>query len=266
MTDAAAPRLDVIIPVYNEDDNIVPTLVALAHAVKTPARVLIGYDREDDTTLPAIRNNSAKFGNLTIDFVRNRGRGAQGAVLTGLAASQAPFALVQMADDDYNAGIIDAMVRLAETGCDVVCASRFMPGGSMVGCPWLKAVLVRAASFTLHHFGRLPARDATNGFRLFSRRAVDRIAVESDRGFCYSIELLVKCHRLGWRIGEVPAQWIERRHGASRFEVVKWLPAYLRWYFYAFATTYLRRKPGTVPMRQTAPASSSPPVGGRSAA
>ena len=85
---------------------------------------------------------------------------------------------------------------------------------------------------------------------MFSRRAVDRIAVESDRGFCYSIELLVKCHRLGWRIGEVPAQWIERRHGASRFQVVKWLPAYLRWYFYAFATTYLRRKPGTVRMRQ----------------
>jgi dolichol-phosphate mannosyltransferase len=44
---------------------------------------------------------------------------------------------------------------------------------------------------------RLPTRDVSNGFRLFSRRMKDEIAVESDRGFCYSIELLVKCPRLG---------------------------------------------------------------------
>ena len=111
----------------------------------------------------------------------------------------------------------------------------------MVGCPWLKAALVRAGNFSLFHLARLPTRDASNGFRLFSRRVMDDIVVESDRGFCYSIELLVKCHRLGWRIGEVPARWFERAHGTSRFQVVRWLPAYLRWYLYAFATTYLRR-------------------------
>ena len=43
----------------------------------------------------------------------------------------------------------------------------------MVGCPWLKAMLVRGGNFTLHHLARLPTRDATNGFRLFSRRVVD---------------------------------------------------------------------------------------------
>lgn len=249
MNSAATPRLDVVIPVYNEGANILPTLQSLQRAVKTPFRVLICYDRDDDNTLTAIRDNGEQLGAMPIAFVRNKGRGALGAVLTGLAASEAPFALVMMADDHYNAGIIDAMAAKAETGCDIVCASRFMPGGSMVGCPWLKAVLVRAGNFTLHHLGRLPTRDATNGFRLFGRRVVDRIAVESDRGFCYSIELAVKCHRLGWRIGEVPAQWFERAHGTSRFQVVRWLPAYLRWYFYAFATTYLRRSGKTVPLR-----------------
>jgi hypothetical protein len=113
-------------------------------------------------------------------------------------------------------------------------------------------MLARVGNFTLCHLARLPAHDASNGFRLFSRRVIDQIAVESERGFCYSIELLVKCHRLGWRIGEVPSQWIERRQGASRFQVVKWLPAYLRWYAYAFATTYLRRGPDTVRMTQAA--------------
>lgn len=119
----------------------------------------------------------------------------------------------------------------------------------MQGCPWLKAVLVRIGAFTLHRIARLPTHDPTSGFRLFSRRVIDRIAVESDEGFCYSIELLVKAHRLGWRIGEIPALWFERKHGASRFRVLKWLPAYLRWYRYAFATTFLRRPADTVVMK-----------------
>jgi dolichol-phosphate mannosyltransferase len=88
-------------------------------------------------------------------------------------------------------------VARADSGCDIVCACCFMAGGNMVGCPGLKALLVRAGNFTLYHMARLPTRDASNAFRLFSRRMMDEIAVESDRGFCYSIELLVKCHRLG---------------------------------------------------------------------
>lgn len=249
MNDVTRQRLDIVIPVYNEGDNIVPTLRALASDVRTQTRVLICYDREDDDTLPAINSNRAAFGALTILFVRNRGRGAHGAVLSGFAASEAPFVLVLPADDDYNAKIVDAMVAEAAKGHDIVCASRFMAGGAMVGCPWLKNVLVRSANFTLYHIARLPTRDASNGLRLFSRRAIDGIAIESDRGFCYSIELLVKCHRLGWRVGEVPARWFERAHGASRFQVIGWLPHYLRWYAYAFATTYLRRPPETVPRK-----------------
>ena len=243
------PRLDIVIPVYNEGANILRTLQSIARAVATPKRVLICYDREDDNTLPAIRDNRAALGELAVDFVRNRGRGAHGAVLSGFAASQAPFVVVLPADDDYNAGILDALVARTDSGCDIVCASRFMAGGSMVGCPWLKAFFVRAGNFTLYHLARLPTCDASNGFRLFSRRAIDEIVIESDRGFCYSIELLVKCHRLGWRIGEVPANWFERTSGSSRFQVLRWLPAYLRWYVYAFATTYLRRPARTVRLR-----------------
>ena len=79
---------------------------------------------------------------------------------------------------------------------------------------------------------------------MFSRRTMDEI--ESTRGFCYSIELLVKCHRLRWRIGEVLARWFERVDGKSRFRV----GTYMRWYAYAFATTFLGRSAGTVPLRR----------------
>jgi glycosyltransferase involved in cell wall biosynthesis len=245
------PELDIVIPVYNEGRNIVATLAALRRALATPARVLICYDHPDDDTLSAIRANPQAYAGLAVEFVRNRGRGAHGAVMSGFAASAAPFVLMYPADDDANAPMLDRMVALARAGCDIVCASRFMPGGAMVGCPPLKAALVRSANFTLRHLARLPTTDASNGFRLFSRRVIERIAVESDQGFCYSIELLVKAHRLGWKIDEVPVRWFERRHGASRFRVVKWLPAYLRWYGYAFATTFLRRPPETVPLKGT---------------
>ena len=97
---AAAPRLDIVIPVYNEGANILPTLQSIARAVETPKRVLICYDRDDDNTLTAIRDNRDALGELAIDFVRNCGRGAHGAVLSGFAASATPYVIVAMADDD----------------------------------------------------------------------------------------------------------------------------------------------------------------------
>jgi len=241
-------QLDVLIPVYNEGHNILGVVDALRREVSTPFNILICYDFEEDDTLAALEEGDTT--GLSIRLVRNTGSGAHQAVLSGFAASDAPFVLVYPADDDYNAGIVDAMAEIAGRGHDIVCASRFMKGGGMVGCPWIKSGLLRLANFTLYHLARLPTQDASNGFRLFSRRAVDTIVIESDRGFTYSIELLVKCHRLGWAVGDVPAQWFERRIGQSRFRVFEWLPAYLRWYFYAFATTYLRRGPATVPVRQ----------------
>lgn len=245
-------ELDIVIPVYNEGGNIVRTLAALKRSVKTPYRVLICYDFEEDNTLAAIRSHPEECSGIDIVMVKNRARGAHSATMSGFAASTAPFVIMYPADDDYNGALLDGMVEEGRKGADIVCASRFMAGGEMKGCPWLKAVLVRCASFSLCHFARLPTHDCTNGFRLFSRRVIDRIPVESDAGFCFSIELLVKCHRLGWPIAEIPASWQERHEGKSRFRVLKWLPEYLRWYRYGFATTWLRRSPATVMLRATA--------------
>jgi dolichol-phosphate mannosyltransferase len=234
-------RLDVVIPVFNEGPNIVEVLQTLAREVRTPIRVMVCYDFDEDDTLVALRSYPDPPFEVTL--VKNRARGPHAAVLTGFARSDAEAVLVYPADDKHNAAIVDRMYAAYESGCDLVAASRFMPGGTMEGCPWLKAVLVRGASFTLHHLARLPVRDATSGFRLFSRRLLDAIEIESTEGFTYSIELLVKAHRRGFRLCETPAVWIERRpgEGKSSFKLLRWLPAYLRWYRYAFATTWLRR-------------------------
>jgi len=227
-------ELDIIIPVYNEGENILPVLSSLGEYVRTPFRVLLCYDRDDDTTLAAVRNAPAFP--FPLALVKNRGLGSHGAVVTGFEESAAPAVLVFPGDDDYNAARIDLMVEQFRSGCEIVAASRFMPGGCMKGCPWLKALLVRSSAFALYHLARVPTHDPSNGFRLFSRRVLETIPIESSLGFTYSLELLAKCHRLGWKIGEVPAAWYERRQGASRFRLLKWLPHYLAWFFYCFET------------------------------
>lgn len=228
-------KLDIVIPVYNEGRTIMRTLAALAQ-IQTPFRVLICYDFEEDDTLTAIREGGD---DERIQFIKNTGRGPHAAVISGFEASAAPLVLVYPADDDYNAEIVDEMVQRALDGNDLVCASRFMLGGNMVGCPFVKNLLVRTAAISLYHLGRVPTHDSSNGFRLFSRRLLKRVTIESRVGFSYSLELLAKCHRLGWPIAEVPAHWYERTVGKSRFRVLKWLPAYLRWYLYIYKTTYL---------------------------
>jgi dolichol-phosphate mannosyltransferase len=233
----AADRVDVVVPVYNEAENIVRMLAAFEREVNAPVRILICYDREDDTTLAALRGTRSKF---EIIPVRNAGKMAHGAIVTGMRFGRSPAVITYMADDDYNAGLIDRMIAAFRRGADVVAPSRYIPGGSLQGCRWYKAFGSRAACWTLAHFARFPVHDATNAFRLFSRRLLDAVTIESSVGFTFSIELAAKCHRLGWTFRELPARWFERSEGKSRFRVFEWLPSYLRWYFYIFGTTHFR--------------------------
>lgn len=231
--------MDIIVPVYNEANNIITFLLSLKSNIqKISYRVLICYDFEEDTTLLAIQKNKILLEGISIDFVRNRGRGPHSAILSGFKVATADAILVMPADDFQNASIIDIMAEKLYRGIDIVCASRLMPGGTMQRCPFLKNILVRFASYTLYHLARIPTHDATNGFRMFSRTLLNQITIESCVGFTYSIEILVKAHRLTKSIIEIPAHWIERTEGNSRFQIFKWFIPYLRWYFYAFATTY----------------------------
>lgn len=229
------PTIDIVIPVYREGRGIVSVLENLRDKVRSPVRYLICHDSWDDPTLVFARSVSG----IELECVLNEGKGVHAAILTGFRKSTAAAVIMYPADDSANAGLIDSLIEKFKEGNEIVAPSRFMKGGCMVGCPWLKGVLVRLAAFTLHHLARLPVHDPTNGFRLFSRRALTEIPIESNEGFTYSLEILVKAHRRGWKIAEVPALWFERKMGKSRFRVFGWARAYLRWYFYAYQTTWL---------------------------
>lgn len=235
------PPLDIVIPIYNEGKKIVELLNKFEISVKTKFRVLLCYDDETDNIFEH-REKFDKF-KFKIILVKNPEVGPSSAIKRGLNFGDSNCVIVYPADDFINFNIIDKMYEAFNSeNNDIVVASRFMKGGSMKGCPLLKSILVRLASSTLYFFSSIPVKDASNGFRLFSRKLINSVTIESKLGFAYSLELLAKCNRMGLKIKEVPAQWEERDEGSSRFKILKWLPDYLKWYFYGLATTWLRRK------------------------
>jgi len=106
-------RLDIIIPVFNEGENIVPALEAFRTKISTPFRVLICYDRDDDNTLPAVEAYPQRS-SVDVVFVKNRDKGPHAAIMTGFEQSRAPYVLVFPADDTYNVDRIDQLVAAAD--------------------------------------------------------------------------------------------------------------------------------------------------------
>jgi len=109
-----------------------------------------------------------------------------------------------------------------------------MRGGQQIGGPFLKSRLSRLAGLTLHLFGRVGTRDATNSFKAYSTDFVRTVGIESEAGFEVGLELIAKARRNRRRVAEIPTIWLERDFGQSRFQIVKWIPHYFRWYRYAF--------------------------------
>ena len=231
--------LEIVIPIYNEGEKVVKLLDEFEKYVNTKIRVLLCYDIDEDNIFNYV--NEFKKYSFEVVLVKNPLAGPCEAIKHGLDFGNSDCVIVFPADDFLNINIIDQMYSSFKNNNDIVVASRFIKGGSMKGCPLIKSILVRAASSTLYFFSSIPARDASNGFRLFSRRLLNTVTIESKVGFAYSLELLAKCNRLKLKIAEIPAQWEERSEGSSRFKIFKWLPQYLKWYFYGLTTTWLKK-------------------------
>jgi dolichol-phosphate mannosyltransferase len=224
------PVLSVVIPAYNEGNNIEGTLrKLLAGVAARPLEVLVVCDRREDNTVPVVRRLQKEQPEVML-LDNHFGVGALNAVRSGLDAAAAPFVLVTMADGSDDPSDVDAMLALALGGADVVAASRYMPGGRQLGGPPFKRLLSRLAGMSLHLVGGLPIRDATSNYRLYSRRLLDQVEIESRAGFELALELTVKAHRLGLRLAEVPTTWRDRTAGQSNFRLWAWMPHYLRWY------------------------------------
>jgi glycosyltransferase involved in cell wall biosynthesis len=232
--------LHILIPVYNEHDNIRRTLDELERVVTALHDITIVYDHDEDTTLPVAHAWAAAHGGVRLHLLRNDlGKGVVNAIRKGLGSVRDGAALVIMADMADDLRVVDSMVALYEQGCHVVCGSRYMPGGRQIGGPWLKGFLARVAGLSLRLLTGINTHDVTNSFKLYSAELLSKVTLESQGGFEIGLEVLVKCFALGMAIGEVPSTWRDRTAGESRFQLWRWLPHYLRWYGYAVRWRWL---------------------------
>ena len=229
-------QLSIVIPVFHEEKNIVKVLARIEKLVKTPHETIVIYDSEDDPTVKKVQRSKLKVQN-TAKLIKNsvgNGRGVMNAIKTGFKKAKGEAIVVTMADLCDDVSQIDMMYRYILNGSDIVCASRYMRGGKKIGGPLLKTFLSRLAGLTLYRFFGVPTHDATNAFKIYRRKIFDRIKIESTGGFEYSLEIVVKAHRLGYKIKEIPTVWRDREEGKSHFKLWRWLPNYVQSYLCIF--------------------------------
>ena len=224
-------KLDIIIPVYNEDENIVRLLKSLEDEIVCNFRVLICYDSESDKTLKYVKNSNVI--DKEILLIKNPKQGPNSAIIEGINSSIAEIILVYMADDFENVKIINNMINLIERGNDLVIASRFVPGGNMLGAKKIKKVITVIGSYLIYYFARIPFKDCTNSFKMFSASLKNKIKLNSTTGFTFALELTIKSYLLNLKIIEIPSIWIEAKNRKSNFKVLKWLPYYIYWLLFS---------------------------------
>jgi len=227
----SAGELTIIVPVYNEAENITPLIEEVERHVPPPFTMRVVYDFDEDTTVPVVKRLQQTRPWLEL-HKNDIGRGVVNALKAGFSTVTQGPVIVMMGDLSDDIAVIPRMLELYRTH-HVVCPSRYMKGGAQIGGPIFKRVLSQAAGVSLKLAVGFPTADATNNFRLYDARMVHELGVDSEAGFEVALELTAKAFRAGYRITEVPATWRDRSAGESRFDMRKWLPHYLYWYVFA---------------------------------
>ena len=232
-------KLDIIIPVYNEDENITRLLKALEDEVACNFRVLICYDNETDKTLEHFKNTNVISKEILL--IKNPKQGPNSAIIEGIKLSNAEIILIYMADDFENIKLINNMINLIIRGNDLVIPSRFIYGGKMIGNKKIKIMLSTFGAYLMYYLVRIPFKDCTNAFKMFSKNLKEKIKFESTKGFTFALELTTKSYLLNLKIIEIPSIWIETKNRKSNFRIYKWLPYYIYWLLFSIVKNYTLR-------------------------
>lgn len=221
----------MILPVFNEGENIKKQIEVLERSIPFDHELLVIYDFDRDNTVPVVKKLLTRF--KSVRLVKNIfGRGIINAVVTGFKKSRGEYVVVMPADLADNPETIVKMYKKIQRGFDIVCATRFGRGGAKIGGPVVKTILSRVAGLLTPILLGIPTTDIANGFKMYKRKVIERINIESDGGWEFAMEILIKANKLGFKIGEVPTVWRDRTQGKSKFKLLKWLPKYIRWYLW----------------------------------
>jgi len=224
-------QVTVIVPTYNEQENIeslVEQLLALSTADRV-IRVTVVDDHSPDGT-GAIADRLARESDGQVDVIHRAGKlGLGTAYVAGFKralANAADLICTMDADFSHHPRYIPDMVDKIGQGYDVVIGSRYVQGGGTIGCTLPREMLSWGANAFARAMLSLQAHDTTAGFRCYRREVLESIEPEEIKasGYSFLIEMLYRVQRRGWRVGEVPIIFENRRLGTSKIsrdEIVK---------------------------------------------
>jgi len=233
--------LSIVIPAFNEQDRIVPTIGAFAAhlAGRDLAWELIVSDdgsRDDTRALVGLLDHA----NIRVlEAPSNGGKGA--AVRRGMAAAAGRMVLFADADCSTPAHELDGLISEIEGGCDVAVGSRAASGAQVANRSRLRRLLTKGLRSIVRIGLGVPLEDTQCGFKLFTREAARRLfTAQTVNGFSFDLEVLFIAGRLGMRIAEVPVRWYDAPGSKvdARKEIVRFLGSIATIRFNSFRGVY----------------------------
>ena len=224
MTRTTEPRALVIVPTYNEAENIRDIAARILETVPTASLLVVDDGSPDGTgdLVEAMAQDDDR-----VHLLRRAGKlGLGTAYVAGFrwGLEQGYDLLVEMdADGSHPADRLPALIAAvadADPADDVMLAigSRWIRGGSVVDWPKRREVLSRGANTYARLILGLAVHDITAGFRVYRAEAIARMDLGSidSKGYCFQIDMTLRTHDLGGRIVEVPIRFRDRVHGVSK--------------------------------------------------
>ena len=218
MSVADLGRVLVVVPTYNEAENLEPLLGRLRAAVPE-ADALVVDDGSPDGTGAIADRIAAADGNVHV-LHRTEKAGLGAAYVAGFrwALTEGYDVVVEMDADGSHAPEELPRLLTAMRDADLVIGSRWVPGGQVRNWPVHRLLLSRGASIYTRVLLRYPIKDATAGYRAYRRGVLEALKLDevASTGYCFQIDLGWKTWRAGYRVVEVPITFTERQVGKSK--------------------------------------------------
>lgn len=238
----------VIIPTYNEAENIKP-IVARVRAAVPEADILVADDNSPDGTGKIVDEMAEDDPQVQV-LHREGKEGLGAAYLAGFrwGIEHGYGVLVEMdADGSHQPEELPRLLT-ALKGADLVLGSRWMPGGRVVNWPKSRELLSRGGSTYSRLLLGVPIRDVTGGFRAFRKETLEELGLDevSSQGYCFQVDLARRAVEAGCHVVEVPITFVEREIGDSKMSkdiVVEALWRVTAWGVGARAGRLLGREP-----------------------
>ena len=212
------PTTLVIIPTFNERENIAPIVARVRASVPT-ADVLVVDDASPDGT--GVLADALCAADSQVHVLHRRDKAGLGAAYLdafGWGLTRGYDRLVQLdADGSHLPEQLPALLRASETA-DVVMGSRWVPGGMVKNWPWHRRALSQGGSLYSRMILRLRQRDVTGGYRVYTKYALERMQLSNidSLGYCFQIDMLLHAVQARLVVVEVPITFVERTLGSSK--------------------------------------------------